>query len=69
MYYAREFEADMIGTETPGKPTLEESHSEETFLEFIQNMRPIIEDAEKLDVTTLLKTYGKVLRQDSPLIC
>lgn len=50
LYYAKDFDADMIGTETPGKATLEESHSEETYLEFVENMRPIIKEAEKIGV-------------------
>lgn len=51
LYYAKDFGADMIGTETPGKATREESHSEETYLEFIENIRPIVKEAEKLGVT------------------
>jgi sugar phosphate isomerase/epimerase len=51
LYYAKDFSADVIGTETGLLDTLEKTHSEENYLNFVENMRPIVKEAEKLGVT------------------
>lgn len=50
LYYAKDFGADVIGTETGGG-TIEEARSEERYRYFINNMRPIIQEAERIGVT------------------
>lgn len=51
LYYAKDFGADVIGTETGVRATLEETHSEENYQFFVNNMRPIIKKAEEIGVT------------------
>ncbi len=48
--YAKDFGADVIGTETGVAETLEKTHSEENYQFFVNNMRPIIKKAEELGV-------------------
>ena len=57
--YAKAFEATVIGTETgyiitsdsPHAINLEKTHSEETYQLFVNNMKPLVEKAERLGVT------------------
>jgi len=51
LYYAKDFGADVIGTETGIQATREETHSEENYQYFLSNMTPIIKEAEKIGVT------------------
>ena len=51
IHYAKDFGADVIGTETGAKPTYEEAHSEENYLYFLENLRPLVKEAEALGVT------------------
>lgn len=51
LHYAKDFSADVIGTETGWQASLEETHSEENYLHIVENLRPIVEEAEKLGVT------------------
>lgn len=48
--YAKDFGADVIGTETGARATLEETHSEKNYQFFVNNMRPIIKKAEQIGV-------------------
>lgn len=50
LYYAKDFGADVIGTETGGG-TIEEARCEERYRYFINNMQPIIQEAELIGVT------------------
>ena len=49
LYYAKDFCADVIGTETGGG-SVEDSRSEERYRYFINNMLPIIREAERIGV-------------------
>lgn len=51
IHYAKDFGADVIGTETGSKPTYEQAHSEENYLYFLENLRPLVKEAEALGVT------------------
>ena len=51
LYYGRDFGANVIGTETGAKATKEETHSEENYQYFLNNMTPLIREAEKIGVT------------------
>lgn len=51
LYYAKDFSADVIGTETGALETQEKTRSEENYLAFLENFRPIIKEAEKIGVT------------------
>lgn len=51
LYYARDFGADVIGTETGVLETIEKTYSEENYQFFVSNMRPIVKKAEELGVT------------------
>ena len=53
--YAKDFNADVIGTETGSAGTVEETHSNEKYLKFLNNMTPVIEKAEELDVTVAIE--------------
>lgn len=48
--YAKDFNADVIGTETGEVCTIEETHSQKNYLDFLNNMTPIVEKAEELNV-------------------
>lgn len=51
LHYAKDFGADAVGTETGYLPSLEEAHSEENYLTLVENLRPLVREAEKLGVT------------------
>ncbi len=51
LYYAKDFDADVIGTETGSVETIEETHSQKNYMNFLTYMSPIVEKAEELDVT------------------
>ena len=51
IHYAKDFNAGVIGTETGGAPTLEESHSEENYLMLVENLKPLVKEAEQAGVT------------------
>lgn len=58
LYYAKDFCADVVGTET-GWGLIEQSHSDEWYNYLIENMRPIIKEAESLGVTVGIEpVYG-----------
>lgn len=59
LYYARDFGADAVGTETGFLSTLEQTHSEENYINFVENMLPVVKEAEKLGVTVGIEpVYG-----------
>ena len=51
LHYAKDFGAGVVGTETGWLPSLEEAHSEENYLTLVENLRPLVAEAEKLGVT------------------
>ena len=51
LHYAKDFGAGVVGTETGYLPSLEEAHSEENYLTLVENLRPMVAEAEKLGVT------------------
>lgn len=53
--YAKDFNADVIGTETGSAGTLEETHSKENYLKFLNNMSPLVKKAEELGVTIAIE--------------
>lgn len=62
LYYAKDFNADLIGTETGVRATIEQTHSEENYLSFVENMRPIIKKAEAVGVTVGIEpVYGSTI--------
>lgn len=50
LYYAKDFNADIIGTETGVWGAVEDMHSEENYKNLISNMLPIVREAEKIGV-------------------
>ena len=48
--YAKDLKAHVIGTETGWKNTLEETHSADTYLEFLKAMEPLVKKAEDMNV-------------------
>lgn len=50
LHYAKDFDADVIGTETGCVETIEETHSNENYINFLNNMITIFEKAEELGV-------------------
>lgn len=49
--YAKDFNAEVIGTETGWQKTLEEAHGEENYQRILENLRPLVKEAERLGVT------------------
>ena len=48
--YSKDFNAGVIGTETGWKSSLEETHSENTYKEFLNSMAPLVNVAENKGV-------------------
>lgn len=44
--YCKDFNARVIGTETGQKSSIEETHSKETYMEFLNSMMPLVRKAE-----------------------
>jgi len=49
--YAKDFGAVVIGTETGSLGSIEENHSEETYMRFVNNLKPLVAFAEECGVT------------------
>lgn len=49
--YAKDFDAEVIGTETGWQETLEKAHGEENYQRILENLRPLVKEAERLGVT------------------
>lgn len=50
LHYAKDFNAGVVGTETGVLQTIEASQSEENYLTLVENLRPLVKEAEKLGV-------------------
>lgn len=49
--YAKDFGAVVIGTETGSLGSVDENHSEETYMRFVNNLKPLVAFAEECGVT------------------
>lgn len=51
LYYAKDFNANVIGTETGMAGTIEYTRSEENYKQFLRNLIPLVTRAEELNLT------------------
>ena len=51
IHYAKDFEARVVGTETGFVGDLNDTHSEENYQNFLNNIRPLVKLAEQVGVT------------------
>lgn len=56
--YAKDIGAKMVGTETGSIGTLEETHSEENYQTFLETMKELVLEAEKLGVMIGVEAVG-----------